>query len=91
VRPRANSSVALPGGSERAAVNATSAKSTFGANVEFYTAALLDALSLPRSVFSAVFACARIAGYAAHYAEQRASGRLIRPSALYIGPRAGEA
>lgn len=61
------------------------------ANVEFYTAVLLDTLSLPRTAFTALFACARIAGYAAHYAEQRATGRLIRPSALYVGPRAGEA
>jgi citrate synthase len=58
------------------------------ANVEFYTAVLLDTLSLPRTVFTAFFACARIAGYSAHYAEQRAEGRLIRPSALYVGPRA---
>lgn len=59
------------------------------ANVEFYTAVLLDTLTLPRTAFTALFACARIAGYSAHYAEQRAEGRLIRPSALYVGPRAG--
>jgi len=55
------------------------------ANVEFYTALLLEALDVPRGAFTAIFACARIAGYAAHYAEQRQSGRLIRPSALYVG------
>jgi citrate synthase len=58
------------------------------ANVEFYTALLLEALDIPRSAFTAIFACARAAGYAAHYAEQRRSGRLIRPSALYVGPTA---
>jgi citrate synthase len=56
------------------------------ANVEFYTALLLEALEVPRGAFTAIFACARVAGYAAHYAEQRRSGRLIRPSALYVGP-----
>jgi citrate synthase len=56
------------------------------ANVEFYTALLLEALDVPRSAFTAIFGCARIAGYAAHYAEQRRTGRLIRPSALYTGP-----
>ena len=56
------------------------------ANVEFYTALLLEALDIPRAAFTAIFACARLAGYAAHYAEQRRSGRLIRPSALYVGP-----
>lgn len=57
------------------------------ANVEFYTAVLLDSLGLPRSVFTALFACARLAGYAAHYDEQRARGRLIRPKSLYVGPK----
>ena len=57
------------------------------ANVEFYTALLLEALDVPRGAFTAIFACARIAGYAAHYAEQRRTGRLIRPSALYVGER----
>ncbi|HKY37118.1 MAG TPA: citrate synthase [Polyangiaceae bacterium] len=59
------------------------------ANVEFYTALVLEALDIPRDAFTAIFACARCAGYAAHYAEQRRDGRLIRPSALYVGPRAG--
>jgi citrate synthase len=57
------------------------------ANVEFYTAVLLDALGLPRTLFSATFATARAAGWCAHVFEQRASGRLIRPSSRYVGPR----
>jgi citrate synthase len=56
------------------------------ANVEFYTALLLEALRVPRGAFTAIFACARVLGYAAHVAEQRRGGRLIRPSALYVGP-----
>lgn len=56
------------------------------ANVEFYTALLLEALDVPRAAFTAIFACARSAGYVAHYTEQRRCGRLIRPSALYVGP-----
>jgi citrate synthase len=56
------------------------------ANVEFYTAVLLEVLVVPRAAFTAIFACARVLGYAAHYAEQRREGRLIRPSALYVGP-----
>jgi citrate synthase len=56
------------------------------ANVEFYTAVLLDTLAIPRSHFTAVFAAARTAGWSAHVAEQRARGRLIRPEALYEPP-----
>ena len=56
------------------------------ANVEFYTAVLLDTLALPRGAFAAVFAVGRIAGWTAHVREQRANGRLIRPQSLYIGP-----
>jgi citrate synthase len=55
------------------------------ANVEFYTAVLLSALDIPSALFSPLFACARAAGWAAHYAEQRAHGRLIRPQARYVG------
>jgi len=56
------------------------------ANVEFYTAVLLDALGLDRCAFSPVFAAARVAGWLAHVAEQRATGRLVRPRARYVGP-----
>jgi citrate synthase len=55
-------------------------------NVEFYTAILLDALCIPRDAFTAVFAAGRVAGWLAHTAEQRKTGRLIRPTAEYVGP-----
>lgn len=55
------------------------------ANVEFYTAVLLDSLELPRKLFSMLFTCGRIAGWLGHVGEQRATGRLIRPESLYIG------
>jgi citrate synthase len=57
------------------------------ANVEFYTAVLLDAVGLPRGAFTPVFAVARVAGWLAHVAEQRESGRIIRPTCRYVGPQ----
>lgn len=59
------------------------------ANVEFYTAILLEALGLPRELFTPTFASARVAGWCAHVAEQRGHGRLIRPRAIYVGDRRG--
>jgi citrate synthase len=56
------------------------------ANVEFYTALLLDAVGLDRAGFSTTFAVGRCAGWLAHIAEQRRSGRLIRPQSRYVGP-----
>jgi citrate synthase len=58
------------------------------ANVEFYTAVLLEAVGLPRALFTPTFAASRAAGWCAHVAEQRATGRLLRPSARYVGPSA---
>jgi citrate synthase len=57
------------------------------ANVEFATAVLLDAVGLPRDQFSPTFAVSRLAGWSAHVLEQRRTGRLMRPSSNYIGPR----
>jgi len=57
-----------------------------GTNVEFYTAVLLDAVGLPRALFTPVFAASRIAGWLAHAEEQQAGGRLLRPSQRYLGP-----
>jgi len=56
------------------------------ANVEFYTAVILDAVGLPQSLFTATFAVARVAGWLAHIDEQLAGGRLIRPASRYVGP-----
>lgn len=58
------------------------------ANVEFYTAVLLEAIGLDRAQFSPTFACGRVAGWWAHVLEQRATGRLIRPKSRYVGPAA---
>jgi len=56
------------------------------ANVEFYTAVLLEAVGVPRELFSATFALGRMAGWTAHVMEQRAEDRLIRPQSEYVGP-----
>jgi citrate synthase len=61
------------------------------ANVEFYTAVLLDALGIPRAAFSPTFAASRVVGWCAHVREQRETGRLIRPSSRYVGERASVA
>ena len=55
-------------------------------NVEFWAAVMLDLAGVPAEVMPAMFTCARTAGWAAHVLEQRRTGRLVRPSAQYIGP-----
>ena len=55
------------------------------ANVEFYTALLLEALAIPRALFTATFAIGRCAGWLGHVHEQRRTGKLIRPASRYIG------
>ena len=57
-------------------------------NVEFYTALLLEALHIPREAFTAVFACGRCLGWIGHAREQIATGRIIRPNSVYVGPAA---
>jgi citrate synthase len=80
--------LALARAVERAAVGVLSAKypdRPLLANVEFYTAVLLDAIGVPRTLFTPMFAASRAAGWCAHIAEQRANGRLIRPASRYVG------
>ncbi|GAA4748313.1 citrate synthase 2 [Actinomycetospora chibensis] len=55
-------------------------------NVEFWAAVMLDLAGVPAEVMPAMFTCARTAGWSAHVLEQRRTGRLVRPSAQYIGP-----
>jgi citrate synthase len=54
-------------------------------NMEYYTAVLLEALGIPRSAVTAVFALSRIVGWSAHVIEQERVGRLIRPQSTYVG------
>ena len=54
-------------------------------NMEYYTSVLLEALDIPRSAVTAVFALSRIVGWSAHVMEQERVGRLIRPQSNYIG------
>jgi citrate synthase len=55
-------------------------------NVEFWSAVVLDLAEVPPELFTSMFTCARVAGWSAHILEQKREGRLIRPTALYIGP-----
>ena len=55
-------------------------------NVEFWSAVVLDYAGVSPNLFTPMFACARVAGWAAHILEQKREGRLIRPSARYVGP-----
>jgi citrate synthase len=55
-------------------------------NVEFWAAVVLDFAEVPADMFSSMFTCARVAGWSAHIMEQKKLGRLVRPSARYVGP-----
>jgi citrate synthase len=57
-------------------------------NVEFWAAIVLDFAQIPADVTPSMFTCARTAGWSAHILEQKLTGRLIRPSARYVGPSA---
>ena len=86
---RVQSRLALAREVERSAQRALAERSperALQANVEFYTAVLLEALGVPRALFTPLFAASRVAGWVAHIAEQSARGRLIRPASRYVGP-----
>jgi citrate synthase len=54
-------------------------------NVEFWSAVVLDFAEVPPELFTPMFTCARTAGWSAHIMEQKREGRLIRPTAKYVG------
>jgi citrate synthase len=57
------------------------------ANVEYYASIVLDAIGLPRELFTPTFAVSRVIGWTAHIVEQTKDNEIIRPSARYIGPQ----
>jgi citrate synthase len=55
-------------------------------NVEYWAAIVLDFAQVPAEMLTALFTCARTAGWSAHILEQKRLGKIIRPSADYVGP-----
>ncbi len=56
------------------------------ANADFFHAAAYHFMGIPTKLFTPIFVCSRLSGWAAHVMEQRSNNRIIRPSADYIGP-----
>ena len=54
-------------------------------NVEFWAAIVLDFAQVEAHLFTSLFTSARTAGWSAHILEEKRTGRLIRPSARYVG------
>src|SRR5437763_916450 len=81
--------VAVPAALEQAALAALEARKpdrVLATNVEFWSAVVLDFAEVPPDLFTPLFTCARTDGWSAHVLEQKREGRLIRPTAKYVGP-----
>jgi citrate synthase len=54
-------------------------------NVDFYSGVVYEAMGMPSSLFTPVFAIARVTGWLAHWLEQLEDNRIYRPSQIYTG------
>ena len=56
-------------------------------NVDFFSATVYYSIGIEPDLFTCIFTMSRVSGWTAHFFEQKANNRLIRPRALYVGEK----